>query len=70
MTMNAGEPDPDPAFLYVSQELKRKIDAKFYDPKRSCYVPHPEEKFAEGMVQEVPNLYHENCWSLPYQEEE
>ena len=54
MTMNPGEPDPDPApFLFVSQELKKKIAEKFYDPKRSCYVPHPEEKFAEGMVQET-----------------
>ena len=24
-----------------------------YDPKRSCYVPHPEEKFMEGLIQET-----------------
>ena len=24
-----------------------------YDPKRSCYVPHTEEKFVEGMIQET-----------------
>ena len=40
--------DPDPApFLFVSQEIKERIAAKVYDPKRSAYVPHPEEKFAE-----------------------
>jgi len=52
--LNTGEPDPDPApFLFVSAELKQKIAEKAYDPKRSCYVPHPEEKFAEGLIQET-----------------
>merc|ERR1712002_656878 len=46
--------DPDPApFLFVSAEIKQKIANKVYDPKRSCYVPHPEEKFAEGMIEET-----------------
>ena len=46
--------DPDPApFLFVSAELKQKIAEKQYDPKRSCYVPHPEEKFCEGIVEET-----------------
>ena len=43
--------DPDPApFLFVSQEIKERIAAKVYDPKRSAYVPHPEEKFAEVII--------------------
>ena len=46
--------DPDPApYLFVSAELKAKIAEKVYDPKRSCYVPHPEEKFCEGVVEET-----------------
>merc|ERR1711962_1734472 len=46
--------DPDPApFLFVSAEIKQKIAEKKYDPKRSCYVPHTEEKFVEGMIQET-----------------
>ena len=46
--------DPDPApYLFVSAELKQKIAEKVYDPKRSCYVPHPEEKFCEGVVEET-----------------
>ena len=46
--------DPDPApFLFVSAELKAKILEKPYDPKRSCYVPHSEEKFCEGLVEET-----------------
>ena len=46
--------DPDPApFLFVSQEIKERIAEKAYDPKRSAYVPHPEEKFAEGMIEET-----------------
>ena len=46
-----GGDDPDPApFLFVSQEIKKKISEKAYDPKRSCYVPHTEEKFVEGMT--------------------
>ena len=46
--------DPNPApYLFVSAELKQKIAEKVYDPKRSCYVPHPEEKFCEGIVEET-----------------
>merc|ERR1712079_627102 len=29
------------------------IAEKAYDPKRSCYVPHPEEKFCEGIIEET-----------------
>ena len=51
--MKVGD-DPDPApFLFVSAEIKQKIADKAYDPKRSAYVPHPEEKFAEGMIEET-----------------
>ena len=46
--------DPDPApYLFVSDEIKKRIAEKPYDPKRSCYVPHPEEKFAEGIIEET-----------------
>ena len=45
--MKVGD-DPDPApFLFVNEEIKAKIAAKVYDPKRSAYVPHPEEKYVE-----------------------
>ena len=48
--MQVGE-DPDPApFLFVNEEIKAKIAAKVYDPKRSAYVPHPEEKYVEVML--------------------
>ena len=54
IVLNAGEPDPDPSpFLFVSAEIKKRISEKAYDPKRSCYVPHAEEKFAEGMIEET-----------------
>ena len=46
--------DPDPApFLFVSAEIKQRIAEKVYDPKRSCYIPHPEEKFCEGLIEET-----------------
>ena len=32
------DPDPDP-WLVVSPELKLKLKAKPYDPKKSCWVP-------------------------------
>lgn len=45
--MKVGD-DPDPApFLFVNEEIKARIAAKVYDPKRSAYVPHPEEKYVE-----------------------
>ena len=53
IVLQVGE-DPDPApFLFVSAEIKARIAEKAYDPKRSAYVPHPEEKFAEGMIEET-----------------
>ena len=39
--------------LFCVQEIKQKIAEKKYDPKRSCYVPHSEEKFCEGIVEET-----------------
>ena len=46
--------DPDPApYLFVSAEIKRKLESKPYDPKRSCYVPDTEDKFTEGLIQET-----------------
>ena len=54
IVLKTGEPDPDPApYLFVSDEIKKKIAEKPYDPKRSAYVPHAEEKFAEGLIQET-----------------
>merc|ERR1711963_704088 len=32
------DPDPDP-WLVVSEELKKKLLSKPYDPKKSCWVP-------------------------------
>ena len=46
------DPDPSP-YLFVSPEIKQRIAEKSYDPKRSCYVPHPEEKFCEGLIEET-----------------
>ena len=37
----------------MSPEIKQRIAEKSYDPKRSCYVPHPEEKFCEGLIEET-----------------
>ena len=52
--MNAGEPDPDPApYLFLSAEHKAKNAEKPYDPKRSCWVPCPDDKFIEGIIQET-----------------
>jgi len=41
------DPDPDP-WLVVSPELKVKLKAKPYDPKKSCWVP---EKATGGYVE-------------------
>ena len=54
IVLKAGEPDPDPApFLFLSQEHKNRNLEKPYDPKRSCWVPDPDEKFVEGITQET-----------------
>ena len=54
IVLNANEPDPDPApYLFLSAEHKRKNAEKPYDPKRSCWVPHPDDKFVEGVIQET-----------------
>lgn len=54
IVLNAGEPDPDPSpFLYLSAEHKKKNAEKAYDPKRSCWVPDPDAKFIEGLIQET-----------------
>ena len=53
--MKVGD-DPDPApFLFVNEEIKERIAAKVYDPKRSAYVPHPEEKYVEVRI--LFNIY-------------
>jgi hypothetical protein len=45
IVMNPGDVDPDPApFLFISAEHKAKNAAKPYDPKRSSWVPCPDDK--------------------------
>jgi hypothetical protein len=42
-------PDPCPdQWLYVSPELKVKLKAKPYDPKKSCWVPEYNGKVSTG----------------------
>ena len=54
IVLNAGEPDPDPGpYLFISAEHKLKNASKPYDPKRSAWVPHPDECWAEGIIQET-----------------
>ena len=54
IVLKSNDPDPDPSpYLYVSQEMKRKNMEKAYDPKRSCWVPCPEAKFIEGLIEET-----------------
>jgi len=45
------DPDPDP-WLVVSPELKVKLKAKPYDPKKSCWVPDKASGgYWEGLIQ-------------------
>ncbi|XP_045582179.2 myosin heavy chain, muscle [Procambarus clarkii] len=45
-------PDPDPTeYLFISREMRMKDQSKPYDAKKSCWVPHPEEGFIEGLIQ-------------------
>ena len=54
IVMKPGEPDPDPApYLFISAEHKQKNAEKPYDPKRSCWVPCPDDKFLEGIIEET-----------------
>jgi len=45
-------PDPDPSpWLEVSAELKNKLKAKPYDPKKSCWVPNKATHgYDEGLI--------------------
>jgi hypothetical protein len=45
-------PDPDPSpWLLVSPELKIKLKAKPYDPKKSCWVPNKATHgYDEGLI--------------------
>merc|ERR1712018_549413 len=44
------DPDPDP-WLVVSEELKQKLLAKPYDPKKSCWVPDKATGgYFEGLI--------------------
>ena len=45
------DPDPDP-WLVVSPELKKKLVAKPYDAKKSCWVPDKATGgYWEGMIE-------------------
>ena len=45
------DPDPDP-WLVVSPELKVKLKAKPYDPKKSCWVPDKATGgYNEGIIE-------------------
>ena len=44
------DPDPDP-WLYVSEELRLKLNSKPYDPKKSCWVPDKScGGYDEGLI--------------------
>ena len=44
------DPDPDP-WLVVSEELKKKLLSKPYDPKKSCWVPDKATGgYFEGLI--------------------
>ena len=45
-------PDPDPSpWLSVSVELRKKLKAKPYDPKKSCWVPDKSTGgYLEGLI--------------------
>lgn len=45
------DPDPDP-WLVVSEELKKKLLAKPYDTKKSCWVPDKASGgYNEGLIE-------------------
>lgn len=45
------EPDPDPSpYLIVSMEMKREDALKFYDPRKSYWVPDGKGGFCEGLL--------------------
>ena len=45
------DPDPDP-WLVVSPELKKKLVAKPYDAKKSCWVPDKASGgYNEGLIE-------------------
>merc|ERR1712165_487226 len=45
------DPDPDP-WLVVSDELRKKLNSKPYDPKKSCWVPDKATGgYFEGLIE-------------------
>merc|ERR1711899_469451 len=45
------DPDPDP-WLVVSEELRKKLNTKPYDPKKSCWVPDKATGgYFEGLIE-------------------
>merc|ERR1712242_605774 len=45
------DPDPDP-WLVVSEELRKKLNSKPYDPKKSCWVPDKATGgYWEGLIE-------------------
>lgn len=46
----AGE-EPDPTeYLFVSMEMKMKVQSQPYDAKTACWVPDDEENFVRGEI--------------------
>ena len=47
-------PDPDPSpWLEVSEDLRKKLNSKPYDPKKSAWVPDKATGgYDEGLIQE------------------
>ena len=49
--IEGGDPDPSP-WLIVSYELRQKLKAKPYDPKKSCWVPDKATHgYFEGLIE-------------------
>ena len=45
------DPDPDP-WLVVSYDLRKKLNSKPYDPKKSCWVPDKATHgYDEGLIE-------------------
>ena len=51
--VKTGGPDPDPdPWLVVSEELRKKLNSKPYDAKKSCWVPDKATGgYNEGLIE-------------------
>ena len=54
-------PDPDPSpWLQVKDDLKNRLKAKPYDPKKSCWVPNSnkvEGGYVEGLTEQEMKVH-------------